>query len=109
MILKTSGIGDTIRSHLSELKGLQQVFIYGSFASGEADHQFDLDLMVIGNIELTGFAAIITQLEKDVRRPINYVISTGDEWKLKIENEDAFAMNVIRSPKVFIIGGESAP
>jgi predicted nucleotidyltransferase len=108
MILKTAGIGDAIRSHLSGLKNLKQVFIYGSYASGEADHRSDLDLMVIGNVKLTEFASIIAQLEKDLRRPINYVLSTEDDWKLRIESEDPFAMNVMRSPQVQLIGGEDA-
>jgi hypothetical protein len=64
--------------------------------------------MVIGNIELTEFAPIIAQLEKDMRRPINYVLSAEDDWELRIEREDAFAMNVMRSSQVQLIGGEDA-
>jgi len=106
MILKTAGIGDVLRSNLSDTEGIKQVFIYGSYASGEADEQSDLDLMVIGEIELTAFSPIITQLENKLKRPINYTLFTKEEWKAKIANEDAFAINVMRSPKVVLIGGE---
>lgn len=64
--------------------------------------------MVIGNIELSEFAPIIAQLEQYLKRPINYLIYSEEEWKTKLESKDPFATNVIQAPRVMLIGDENA-
>ena len=108
MILKTEGIGQVIRSRLAEKNEIKAVFIFGSYAGGEADRQSDLDLMVIGAIELAQFAPLIAQLEKELNRPINYVCFSEEEWKMKVENKDSFVLNVKKSPKIMLIGDKDA-
>ncbi len=106
IVLKTEGVGRVIRDKLSGLGEVKSVFIYGSNASGEADARSDLDLMLIGNVELSQFSVLVSQLEKELNRPINYVIYAEDEWKAKKQGGDPFVHNVMQSPKVMIIGGE---
>ena len=74
IILKTEGVGQVIREKLQEMGRVNEAFIYGSFASGEADARSDLDLMIVGEVELDKLAPVITTLEKELNRSINYVI-----------------------------------
>ena len=106
LILKTDGFGDIIRARLSESVNINAGFIFGSYASGEADLTSDLDLMIIGKVDLTQFSSTIAALENELKRPINYVIYSEEEWKNKLADGDAFAMNVKISPKIMLIGGE---
>lgn len=108
IVLKTEGVGKVIHQRLSGMGAVRAAFIYGSYASGEADLHSDLDLMVIGEVNLAQFAALITDLEKELKRPINYVIFSEKEWALKVSEEDPFVWNVIHSPKVILIGDEHA-
>ena len=108
MILKTEGIGQVIRSRLAGRDEIKSVFIYGSYAGGEADRQSDLDLMVIGDIELSQFAPLIAQLERELNRPINYACFSKEEWKAKVDRKDPFVLNVQQSPKIMLLGGEDA-
>ncbi|NPV87046.1 MAG: hypothetical protein HPY45_13685 [Anaerolineae bacterium] len=108
IVLKTSGISKVIQSHLAEEGEIKAAFIYGSFASGEADAKSDLDLMVIGDVHLESFALCISQVEKALQRPVNYVIFTEAEWNKKIKEGDAFIMNVVQSPKIMLVGDENA-
>jgi len=108
IILKTEGIGQVIRSRLAGRDEIKSVFIYGSYAGGEADRQSDLDLMVIGDVKLSQFSPLIAQLEGELNRPINYVCFTEDEWKTKVDNKDPFVLNVKQSPKIMLLGGENA-
>jgi len=108
IILKTEGIGQVIRSRLAGKDEIKSVFIYGSYASGEADRQSDLDLIVIGDVELSQFAPLITQLEGELNRPINYVCFSEEEWKARVDNKDPFVLNVKQSPKIMLLGGEDA-
>lgn len=108
MIIKTEGIGNAIREALGQEKGVKAVFIFGSFAANEVDERSDVDIMVIGEIELPRFAEAISKLEMKLSRPINYVILTGQEWKKRLTEGDAFITNVNSAPKIMLIGGEDA-
>ena len=106
-ILKTDGFGDALRAHFAQLEGIQQVFVYGPYVTGEADEESHLDLMVLGEIEPARFSPIMTQLEKELKRPINYRLCSEAEWQAKIESQEPAAMRVMRFPKVLIMGGEN--
>ncbi len=108
MIIKTEGIGNTLRTGLSSMGKIRAAFVFGSYASGDADEKSDLDLLVIGDIVLVQFGAVIAQLEKEMGRPINYLIYSEDEWNTKRENADPFTLNVMDAPKIMLIGDEHA-
>jgi predicted nucleotidyltransferase len=108
LVLKTEGVGFTIRLKLLEKNDIKAAFIYGSYASGEADQQSDLDLMVIGDIDLSRFAPLIAHLEKELNRPINYIYFSEEEWKAKVDKKDPFILNVMQSPKIMLLGDEDA-
>jgi predicted nucleotidyltransferase len=108
IILKTTGIGLVIRNHLEDFNGIRAAFIFGSFATGEADERSDLDLMVIGNVNLEQFSIIISQVEKHLSRPINYAIFSSAEWDEKVIQQDPFILNVKQAPKIMLVGFENA-
>ncbi len=64
--------------------------------------------MVIGQIDLAAFADVISRLEKDLRRQVNYVVYSEIEWKSKVANREPFVLNVQVSPKIILMGGEDA-
>ncbi|MFO7624784.1 MAG: nucleotidyltransferase domain-containing protein [Anaerolineales bacterium] len=104
IILKTEGAGLVIREKLLEMGRIHEAYIYGSYASGDADTRSDLDLMIIGDVDLDQLAPVITQLEKKLNRSINYVIYSEDEWNEKRTTKDSFWENVTNDPKISLIG-----
>ena len=107
IMLKTEGAGDAIRQAFAGLD-VDAAFIYGSFAAGDIDLQSDIDVMIIGKVELTGLASIVAQLERDLGRAVNYVAYTPEEWREKRNVQDPFVANVLASPKIILIGDEDA-
>src|SRR5581483_4013515 len=108
MVLKTVAFGDTVRQALAGLPKVQAAFIYGSAANGDFNYDSDVDLMVIGEVDLLKFAPRIANLEKDLGREINYIIYTPREWRAKQARRDPFIMNVLKAPKLMLIGSEDA-
>jgi predicted nucleotidyltransferase len=104
IVLKTDGIDSSIRTRLLSLKEIKAAFIYGSFASGEADERSDLDLIVIGDVDLTTFSPIIALMESDLNRPVNYAIFSEHEWKSRLETGEPFVTNIVHAPKVMLVG-----
>jgi predicted nucleotidyltransferase len=108
IILKTAGAGDMIRRELEGIGQMEVAFVYGSFAAGDADRQSDIDLMLVGKIDLTRLAPIIARLEKDLGRAVNYTAFTPEEWREKQRKREPFVKNVLNGPKVMLIGDEDA-
>lgn len=108
IIFKTEGVWAVIRDSLTEMNGVKSAFIYGSYASGEADKESDIDILIIGKVNLEQLADLIGEAEKKLNRPINYVIYSETEWRQKILQDEPFAVNVIQSPKIMLTGEKHA-
>ncbi len=106
IVLKTEGAGVVIKNKLQEMGRINEAFIYGSYASGEADAGSDLDLMIIGEVNLDQLAPVISELEKELNRPINYIIFSEEEWNEKLVIKDPFWERVTMAPKIMLIGGD---
>jgi predicted nucleotidyltransferase len=108
MILKTSGLGQALREALGDLGTVEWAFIYGSVAAGEEDFLSDLDLMLVGELDLLVLAEVIARLEERLGREINYLVLTQAELAQRLASGDPFTGNVLSGPKIMLIGDESA-
>lgn len=105
IILKTAGAGDTIRHALADFQ-VQAAFVYGSFAADSLDSASDIDVMIVGKVDLTRLGAAVAKLEKELGRVVNYVIYTPEEWCAKQAEQDPFVSNVLAGFKIMLIGAE---
>jgi len=108
IILKTEGLPRLLSENISSIGQVHNAFIYGSFASGQADNKSDIDLIVIGIVHLEEFSDFIASREKELGRPINYVLFSEEEWNNKKKANDSFVTAVINSPKIMLTGEENA-
>ncbi|MEN4042974.1 MAG: nucleotidyltransferase domain-containing protein [Anaerolineaceae bacterium] len=108
IVIKTEGVGGLLKTKLSTMENVRKAFIYGSVASGKADRYSDIDLMIIGEINLEELSSLVAEAEKELNRPINYVIFSEQEWKEKLANNEPYAVNVDSSQKIMLVGGEYA-
>lgn len=105
--LKTSGIGNAIRNSLDKIGEIRYCFIYGSYASNTEMPHSDLDLFVVGEIDENELIPIINGLEKRLKREINYILYTLDEYQTRKKNKNKFVLNVLREDKIMIHGDEN--
>jgi len=87
------------------MKGIEVAFIYGSFAKHEEGAKSDIDLLVIGKPDDSGLLREVRKLEEVLKREINYSIFRKEEFKQRIKEEDSFIVDLLRNPKIFLIGG----
>ena len=108
IILKTSGLGQLLRGTLDHLGAVEWAFIYGSVAAGEEDLLSDVDLMLVGEVDLLALSAVIARLEDQLGREINYLVLSRAELAQRLADGDPFINNVLAGPKVMLIGDEDA-
>jgi predicted nucleotidyltransferase len=106
ILLKTVAVGDYVRQSIGNIKGIKAAFIFGSYAKGEMDADSDLDLMLIGEIDVEKISPVIDKLESQLQRDVNYILFTENEWDSRLEREDPFVVNVQDEQKIMLIGSQ---
>ena len=107
IILKTEGVTRMLKENLAEIGVIETSFIYGSFAKNEARLGSDIDLFMIGMFDEQRLIELIHRAERLISREINYVAFTPEEFEERKRKNDPFVTNVLREPKIVLIG--SAP
>jgi predicted nucleotidyltransferase len=107
LVLKTSGVAGRIRAALQRLAGIEYAFIYGSFAKGEEKADSDVDLLIIGDVDMDRLDSNLGKLEKMLGREINYVLYSREEFKSKRKAKDGFLTDVLNGKKIMMIGTEN--
>ncbi|MBF0216132.1 MAG: nucleotidyltransferase domain-containing protein [Candidatus Omnitrophica bacterium] len=101
------GVEGLLREALSHVKKIQIAFIYGSFAGGKEKSSSDIDLMVIGDPDSPGLHSEISVLERKLKREINISTYTTEEYKEKKKEKSGFILDLLRNPKIMLIGTEN--
>jgi predicted nucleotidyltransferase len=105
MLRKTSGAADVLASALAPMsEQIETAFIYGSFAKGTAKAGSDIDVLIIGAIELGAVIDTLHPVQKLVGREINPKVLSSREWQTGLQAKSAFVTELRANPKIFLIG-----
>jgi predicted nucleotidyltransferase len=102
----TVGIVPTLRDALRRVEGIEQAYLYGSFAKNEEDAASDIDLLIVGKPDAPTLALEVARLEKMLNREVSYTVLKRQELKKKLSSDDPFFSDVWHGKRVEIIGNE---
>ena len=108
LVQKTIGIEARLQYALSGLAGVRQAFVYGSYARGDDRPASDVDLFVVGEVDLEDLTERLTRAEGDLARDINVVSYAPDELD-RIRAQDSFVQAVLDGPKVWLVNATERP
>jgi predicted nucleotidyltransferase len=103
IILKTLGLEEKLRNILKGVNGIEQAYIYGSYADNKMDAHSDIDLLVIGKHSVIALQKKISPLQQELDREINVVNMDGSEFIRRRKNKDPFIANILKNKLVVII------
>ena len=106
IVSKTVGVEGSLRKALSSVKKIKTAFIYGSFASKKQKADSDIDLMIIGNPDVSTLNEKISRLEKKLEREITITTYSRDEYKTKRKMKSGFILELLKNPKILLVGSE---
>lgn len=101
---KTIGAGYVLGQHLKKVEGVEEAYLYGSFAVNQQDAASDIDILIIGNPEATALAESIRSLERRLGREINYTVLTREEFDSRRARRDAFLENIWQNKRQLLAG-----
>jgi predicted nucleotidyltransferase len=82
-------------------------FVFGSYATGSAIGESDIDLFVVGKISLRTISKILSDIESRIHREVNVHVFTEEELSVKYASDDHFVKSIYSTEKQFIIGNEN--
>ncbi len=104
IVSKTVGVEASLRKEMSAVPNIEMAFIYGSFAANKEKSASDIDLMVIGNPKSSLLNEKLSALERRLKREINPTVYSMREYKAKKRVRSGFIMDLLRNPKIMILG-----
>jgi predicted nucleotidyltransferase len=104
IVFKTIGVAGSLRDVLGKFKEISTAFIYGSFASKSENSGSDIDVMIIGDINISTLNQSICTLERKLGRDVNTTIYSRKEYLAKKRESGGFLRDVLDKPKIMLIG-----
>lgn len=104
---KTIGLATLLQDALLGLSDkIDLAFVFGSMATGRQSSASDVDVMVLGDLELLDVVKALSPLQPVLGREINPVVMTTDRFVSQLDKQERFAMRLVYEPKVFVKGDE---
>lgn len=107
VFLKTVALGDVLREALSPfIEKVKLAFVFGSLAQGKETAQSDIDLLLVGKLSLRELTKLLGPVVSELGREFNPVVYPLEEFVKKARGNHHFIGEVIRGPKIWLIGNE---
>jgi predicted nucleotidyltransferase len=104
IVAKTIGAGPLLAQSLKKIEGIEEAYLYGSFARNQQDAASDIDVLVIGRPKSDALAEAVQRLERQLGREINYTVLSRKELESRRARQDAFLENVWQNKRVSLVG-----
>ena len=92
------------KKRLKDSKRIELAFIYGSVAKNQERLNSDIDLFIVGDINEKELHRIISNIERDIGREINYTLMTKEEFIKRREGGEPFIKRIEREEKLILKG-----
>jgi predicted nucleotidyltransferase len=108
IVLKTFGLADVLREALAPIASqIHIAFIYGSIAKQEDTATSDVDLMLVcDDLTYADLFKLLEEAQVKLGRPIHPTFYSPAEWTRKYQANNNFLTQLVKQPKIFLIGTE---
>ena len=100
IFLKTHGIEKRLKDMISNIEGLKEAYLFGSYASNKMDSSSDIDLLAIGTHSVLELQRVIARLQKDTGREFNVTNLSTKEFETKRKDKDPFITGVFKTKTI---------
>lgn len=103
---KTDTLATLIYQNVSKIGKVKFIALSLKYSRRISIKEDEIYLLLVGVIVVPEIAAIISQVEGEFGREINYTVMPEDEFAFRKKNNDPFIWRFLRQPKVMLVGAE---
>lgn len=105
LLRKTTGAAEILTTALAPLQPALAL-IFGSVASGTETASSDVDVLIISDAGFADVVGATYPAQAELGREINPVVYSAQEFRRRVQEQDAFVQDLLGKPKIFLIGTE---
>lgn len=106
LIGKSTNLGAEILRKKNELGNLKYVLLAAPFVKGRKAQGKQVDLLIVGKVNLGKMKGLVSEAEKRHGHEINYTVMTEEEFAFRKKRNDDFLKNILSQPQVVVLGDE---
>ena len=106
LVSKEEGIGEEILRHHKQLGNIKYAVLSRAFLRGREASVLDVDLFLVGNVNLDVLTKIVAGEEARLTREINYTIMGEEDFVFRKRKNDNFIAKVLSQSRTMIVGDE---
>ena len=95
-----------IYENQSKLGKLKFIALSTKYAKRLAIKDDEVYLVVVGIVVVPEISAIVSSVEEEFGREINFTVMTEEEFAFRKKNNDPFLWRFLRQPKIMLVGSE---
>lgn len=103
LILKGIGFEKILKESLKKIKGIESVFIFGSYAKNKLSPESDIDLLIIGQPDTVELQKSLLKIQKLIHREINSIQLTKKEFEKRKKQKDPFLKDIFSKEYIRIL------
>jgi predicted nucleotidyltransferase len=105
--VKSFGVADVIKEKLAPWADrIRFAFVFGSMAKGTDRPDSDIDLIVVGDVDLLTLAVAIEAVETSLGRSVHLLSYSTEEWDQTAA--EPVMKSIAEGPKVMVFGNDPA-
>ena len=108
LVQKTIGVEQVLRGSLEDLSGLEEAFLFGSYANATERPASDLDVLLIGRVDQVALSERLQEAERTLGREVNAVTYRREELENLARIGDTYVTDVLQGPRVALLSGGEA-
>lgn len=107
MVAKSTGLGKELIESKSKIGKINYLMFSGKFARMmERGKDDEVDILVVGDVDLPELAKIVRKEESERGYEINYTVMTRDELLFRRKRRDPFLLSIMADSRIMIIGDQ---
>lgn len=106
IVYKTFGLGSEIIRCKKELGDIRFGLLTKAYTKGIKTSINDVDLVLVGKVNVPSLTAAVQRAERQTGREINYTVLKESEFILRKKRRDTFVIGMLQGSKVMLIGDE---
>lgn len=98
MVLKTVGLTEPLAAALAPVASrLSEAFVFGSVAAGTDTSESDIDLLIVGDVDLFDISPLLDSAERELGRHVHVNVYRDHEWSAA---DDAVLNSIKKGPRM---------